>query len=136
MTRKLFGDRFERRWCGDSTAATLTVGNTAPTLTPVADQTTGVDVVLSVTNVATDPDVPPQTLSFSLISGPGSVDSTYGHLHVARAGRELGHVEHCTVAVTDNGSPNLSATNSFAVIVIPLPRPTENAPRSPTGSSP
>jgi hypothetical protein len=39
------------------------------TLAPVSDQTVNVGVSVNFTNMATDPDVPPQTLGFTLLSG-------------------------------------------------------------------
>ena len=51
-----------------SSPATLTVDNTAPSFTPVsADQTIGVGITLIVTNLATDPDVPPQVVKLRVI---------------------------------------------------------------------
>jgi len=41
-------------------------GNSPPRQTPVANRTHNVDVMLVVTNVATDSDQPPQTLTFNL----------------------------------------------------------------------
>jgi len=112
-----------------SSAATLTVSsNTAPTLAPVANQTIGVGVTLNVTNVATDPDVPPQTLTYSLVSGPGSVDPATGIFTWRAPVSSSGTTNNVSIAVTDNGSPNLSATNSFKVIVVPVAQPTASVP--------
>ncbi len=44
--------------------------NHAPALAPVSDQTLTAGQTLVVTNAATDPEVPPQTLTFSLLEGP------------------------------------------------------------------
>src|SRR5262249_265002 len=48
--------------------------NSAPTLEPVADQTINELATLTVTNVASDTDLPAQTLTFALVSGPGGVN--------------------------------------------------------------
>ena len=110
-----------------SSPATLTVGNTAPTLAPVVNQTVNVGVTVNVTNVAADPDVPPQTLSFSLLAGLGNVDSGSGVFTWRPRVASAGTTNNIAVVVTDNGSPNLSATNNFAVIVNPLAQPTESS---------
>jgi hypothetical protein len=110
-----------------SSAATLNVGNTAPTLTPIANQTVNAGISLSLTNVATDPDVPPQTLTFSLLAGPGSVNSASGVFTWRAPASSAGTSNYVAVVVTDNGSPNLSATNSFAVMVNPLTTPTTSS---------
>lgn len=107
-----------------SGAAVLTVNNnTAPTLTPVANQTVNVGVTVNVTNVATDPDVPPQTLTYSLLTGPGTLNASSGVFSwrppVASSGTSNGII----VVVTDNGLPALSATNTFAVFVNPVSMP-------------
>ena len=107
-----------------STTAALTVGNTAPSLAPVANQIVNVGVTVSVTNVATDPDVPPQTLAFSQIAGPGSLDPVTGIFTWRPPVASSGTSNNVAVVVTDNGSPNLSATNNFAVIVNPVASPT------------
>jgi pectin methylesterase-like acyl-CoA thioesterase len=108
-----------------SSSASLTVGNTAPSLTPVSDQTVNVGVNVSVTNVATDPDVPAQTLTFTLLTGPSgaSVDSGGGIFTWRPTVSDAGTSNPIQVVVTDNGTPNLSATNSFFVIVNPLTQP-------------
>jgi hypothetical protein len=110
-----------------STTATLTVGNTAPSLAPVANQIVNVGVTVSVPNVATDPDVPPQTLAFSQIAGPGSLDPVTGIFTWRPSVANSGTSNNVAVVVTDNGSPNLSATNNFAVIVNPVAAPTSTA---------
>jgi pectin methylesterase-like acyl-CoA thioesterase len=104
-----------------SSSATLTVGNTAPTLTPVADQTVSVGASLSITNVANDPDVPAQTLTFSLLAGPSgaAADSSSGVFTWVPAPGQANTTNNVQVVVTDNGTQNLSATNSFKVIVPP-----------------
>ncbi len=106
-----------------SSAATLTVGNSAPSLTPVSDQTVNVGVNVSAANVAADPDVPAQTLTFSLLTGPGSVDPASGLYTWRPQVTDAGTINAVRVVVTDNGSPALSATNAFNVIVNPLTQP-------------
>jgi pectin methylesterase-like acyl-CoA thioesterase len=112
-----------------SGTATLAVGNTAPVFTPVADQTIGVGITLNVTNVVTDPDVPPQILTFALLSAPASatLGSSSGIFTWRAPVSSAGTTNPVTLTVTDNGSPNLSATQSFNVIVNPVAQPTASA---------
>ncbi|MGA3283719.1 MAG: hypothetical protein ABSD57_04585 [Verrucomicrobiota bacterium] len=96
--------------------------NTAPTLAPVADQTTNAGAILMVTNTATDPDVPPQTLSFNLLTGPTNailtpLDATNALFTWRPPVSQAGTTNQITVTVVDSGSPALSATNRFNVIV-------------------
>ncbi len=50
--------------------------NTAPMFTSVADQTINAGVTIAITNVVTDPDVPPQTLTFNLLNAPANATLT------------------------------------------------------------
>ncbi len=105
------------------------ISNSPPTLAPVADQTINAGVTLIITNAATDPDVPPQPLNFSLLTGPaGATLTTDGSgtngIFTWRPSVSLaGTTNPVSVKVTDNGSPDLSATNHFNVIVNPLAQP-------------
>jgi hypothetical protein len=109
-----------------SSNATLTVGNTAPTLNPISDQTINAGAVLNITSVATDPDVPPQTLTFSLLSFPAgaTIDPNSGLFTWRPLVSQANTTNLVTIQVTDNGSPNLNASQSFNVIVNPLMYPT------------
>jgi hypothetical protein len=113
-----------------SATATLTVGNTAPSLVPISDQTINVGVLLKVTNIATDPDVPPQSLTFALLNGPtnATLDSASGILSWRPLVSQAGAVYPISVAVTDDGSPPLSGTNSFQVTVNALTQPSLESP--------
>jgi len=80
---------------------------------------------LIVTNTATDADLPAQTLTYTLSStvvGPNlPAISTNGIITWTPGVAQAGTSNLITTIVTDNGTPNLSATNSFAVIVNPVP---------------
>jgi glucuronoarabinoxylan endo-1,4-beta-xylanase len=98
------------------------VSNSPPALAPISDQTINAGVTLVVTNVATDPDVPPQALTFSLLSAPANATlTTPNATNAVFTWRPLvsqaNTTNMITVQVTDNGSPNLSATNSFTITV-------------------
>ena len=107
-------------------AITVTEANETPVFTPVVDQTIHAGVTLVITNAVTDPDVPPLTLTFSLLSGPTNATLTTdgsgtNGVFVWRAPvGQAGTTNPVSVQVADNGTPNLSATNNFNVIVNPL----------------
>jgi glucuronoarabinoxylan endo-1,4-beta-xylanase len=102
--------------------------NTTPTLSPIADQTINAGVTLSITNMATDPNVPPQVLTFSLPSAPTNATLTPVNATNAVFGwrplvSQADTTNLITVRVTDNGTPASSAARSFTVTVNPLPQP-------------
>jgi len=113
-----------------SAGATVQVGNAAPTLTPVVDQTVNVGATVSAANTAFDPDVPPQTLLFSLLSGPNgsTLDTNTGAFSWRPAIGAAGSSNFVAVVVTDSGNPPLSATNTFSVLVNAAAQPTIGAP--------
>jgi pectin methylesterase-like acyl-CoA thioesterase len=112
-----------------SSTATLAVGNTAPVFTPVSNQTVNVGISLNVTNIATDPDVPPQVLTFALLSAPATatLDPVTGIFTWRAPVASAGTTNPVTLTVTDNGSPNLNATQTFNVIVNLVAQPTASA---------
>ncbi len=96
--------------------------NTAPVLEPISNRVVTIGQTLTFTAMAHDYDLPPQTLVFSLApdAPPGAqINPTTGVFvwkpTVAPATNRI------TIIVTDNGTPPLSATQSFDVIVAPLP---------------
>lgn len=99
--------------------------NTPPTLMPVMDQVINAGVTLVLTNAATDPNVPPQTLTFSLLNGPtnSTLDASSGVLSWRPLVSQADTTNVITVRVADDGSPSLIATNSFTVRVNPLSQP-------------
>jgi len=99
---------------------TVTEVNSAPVLTVPGDQAIKEIVnTLVVTNRATDPDLPPNTLTFNLVSAPTGVtlDSHTGVLSWTPTEAQGPGAFMITVKVTDNGTPPLSDTGSFRVIV-------------------
>lgn len=101
-------------------------GNTPPVINPVPNQTVNVGATLLVTNTASDSDLPAQTLTFSpaaSLPANASLNSASGVFswrpHVSQANT----TNLIQVQVTDNGSPNLSATNAFSVVVNSVTNP-------------
>ena len=95
--------------------------NTPPMLSPIANQIISAGQLLAITNTASDADLPPQQLTFSL--GPGAptgmlLNSSSGVLTWTPANFQGGTTNPIQVIVTDNGTPPLSATNQFSVTVV------------------
>jgi regulation of enolase protein 1 (concanavalin A-like superfamily) len=106
--------------------------NTAPVLNPISNVTTNVGGTVSNTVVASDAELASQTLTFSLLSGPAS--ATLNKINSTNAGfswrpqvTDANTTNLIMVKVADNGSPILSATQSFSVKVNPLPQPSVSA---------
>ena len=102
--------------------------NTPPALAAIGNQTINAGYTLVLTNTATDTDQPPQTLVFSLLNAP--TNATLASLNTNSAvlsWRPLvcqANTTNCiSLKVADNGSPSLSATNSFTIRVNPLAQP-------------
>ena len=104
--------------------------NTAPVLSAVSSRTINVGVNLSITNTATDADVPAQTLTFSFPTGPTNamLGASSGIFNWRPLVTQANSTNPIMVVVTDNGTPNLRATQSFNVTVNPLTLPTVVAP--------
>jgi len=88
-------------------------------------------VNLSVIFTATDSDIPAQTLAYSLLAGAptgAAINSSSGEFTWRPSVASGDTTNEITVVVTDNGSPNLSATQSFSVIVNPVTQPVAGAP--------
>jgi glucuronoarabinoxylan endo-1,4-beta-xylanase len=104
---------------------TVTPVNTPPVLTPVVNQVIDAGQTLVLTNMAIDTDAPPQALTFSLLSAPvnGTLNSSNGIFRWRPLVSQADTTNLVSVQVTDNGTPNLTATNNFTVTVNPLVRP-------------
>ena len=93
--------------------------NTPPVLPAQSNQTVNMLTTLTVTNTATDADLPPQTLTYTLLAPPANAAiSTNGVITWTPTSAQAPGTNTLTTRVTDSGSPALSATNSFTVVVL------------------
>jgi hypothetical protein len=92
--------------------------NSKPVLQTIAGQTAHLGSVLTVQAVATDSDIPSNTLTFSLTASPANMTITPagGLITWSPSQTQTGSFT-VTVQVTDNGVPPLSDTTSFQVTV-------------------
>ncbi len=102
--------------------------NQSPSLVAVSNRIINPGVTLVITNVASDPNLPGQTLAFTLLAAP--TNATLTPLNASNAlftWRPLISQADSTnaiqVKVTDSGVPALSATNNFVVTVNPASQP-------------
>ena len=103
----------------------VTVTNTPPVLSPVSNRVANAGVTLAITNVATDSDIPAQTLTFNLLAAPtgAALNAGSGIFTWRPAVGQANTTNLTTLKVTDSGAPPLSATQSFSIVVNPLARP-------------
>jgi len=99
--------------------------NTPPVLASIGNQTVNVGQTVAFTASATDTDSPPQTLTFTLLAGTANATlNTNSGAFSWRPPVTQGNTTNAfTLKVADNGSPSLSATQSFTVTVNPLAQP-------------
>jgi hypothetical protein len=99
--------------------------NAAPTLAPIGSQTVNVGQTVAFTANATDTNQPPQTQTFALLVGAtnATLNSSSGAFSFRPLVTQANSSNHFALKVSDNGTPSLSATQSFAVVVNPLTAP-------------
>lgn len=99
--------------------------NTAPVFAAISNRTVNVGQTVAFTASVTDTDQPPQTLTFNLLTGPGNaaLNTNSGAFSWRPLVTQAGITNAFTLKVADNGSPSLSATQSFTVTVNPLAQP-------------
>jgi hypothetical protein len=103
--------------------ATVNESNAAPVLALISDKSVHSGELLSFTATATDSDLPPQTLTYSLAPGAPSGATIAGQSGAfswtpnTSAGASTNPV---TVRVLDNGSPPAQHQRSFQIEVVPL----------------
>jgi hypothetical protein len=97
--------------------------NTAPSLPGLPDRDVYLGETLAFRVVAADADLPPQTLLFSLEPGSppaATIEASTGDFLWQPGPANLG-TNLVSIRVTDNGTPPMSATTTFAVVVLGPP---------------
>ncbi len=98
--------------------------NAAPTLAPIPDALVTEGDTLAFYAVATDDDLPAQTLTFSM-TGPATaqINAQTGRFTWTPAGAEIPTTNVITVRVTDSGSPAQTTSRSFTVVTAKFNHP-------------
>jgi len=112
----------------DNFSANFLPANTPPTLAAIPNQTVNVGQTVNLTTPANDSNLPPLTLTYSLLTAPAAATLTQTNNTNAVFGwrpevANAGTVNPVTVKVTDNGLPSQSATQNFTITVNPLTLP-------------
>src|SRR5205823_1294382 len=102
-----------------SVMAVVAEANSAPVLAVPTDRTVAELSTLTVTNSASDADMPANALTFSLVSAPSGVnlDPSSGVLTWTPSEAQGPSTNLITVKVTDSGIPESSDTKSFTIVV-------------------
>jgi len=110
--------------------------NTPPILAPVANATITAGQTLTVTNSAADPDLPAQTLTWSLTAQPAgaSINATNGVMVWRPTQAQASSTNLFTVVATDNGTPPLAARQDFYVAVSEPAKPIFSLPTMAAGT--
>jgi len=109
----------------DPTPNTITIDvtavNDAPVLGAIGDQNVDETTTLSFTATATDPDLPTDTLTFSLDAASlalgMTIDSNTGVFSWTPTEGQGGMTPSVTITVTDNGTGNLTDSETFTITV-------------------
>jgi hypothetical protein len=99
--------------------------NNPPSLSPIANRSVHVGYPVTFTASASDTDLPAQVLLFSIdppVPAGASIGSGSGLFTWTPTTNQGPATYNLTVRVTDNGTPALSATNTFQIAVLALPR--------------
>ena len=93
--------------------------NVAPKLTVIGNKTVDEETLLSFTAAAADADLPANSLTFSLENAPAgaAINPVTGEFKWTPTEAQGAGDYKITIRVTDNGSPNLSATQTINVHV-------------------
>jgi hypothetical protein len=99
--------------------------NTPPVLAAITNCTVNVGQTVAFTASATDTDQPPQTLTFALLAGAtnATLNTNSGAFSFRPLVTQANSTNNFTLKVSDNGTPPMSATQSFLVLVNPLSAP-------------
>ena len=112
-----------------ASATLVSSTNHPPVLAAISSQTIMAGRTLLVTNSASDADSPPQTLTFSLLTAPANsaINPSSGLFTWRPTIAQSPSTQTVAVVVADNGTPIMSATQSFTTTVIEPSVPVLNA---------
>jgi len=101
------------------TLNSATPPNTPPMFATITNRTVNVGQTVAFTASVTDTDSPPQTLTFALLAGATNttLNTNSGAFSFRPLVSQANSTNSFTLQVSDNGTPSLSATQSFSVIV-------------------
>jgi hypothetical protein len=101
------------------------LGNTPPVLAAISNYTVNVGRTVAFTANATDTNQPPPTLTFSLLSAPtnATLNAATGAFSWRPLVTQANTTNPISLEVTASGTPSLSATQSFSIMVNPLTLP-------------
>ena len=103
----------------NSFVVVVTEGNTPPTLPVQTNQTIAELTLLTVTNTATDTDLPANALTYTLLNPPvGAAINTNGVITWTPTEAQGPCTNTIITVVTDGGVPALSATNIAFVVIV------------------
>jgi hypothetical protein len=104
-------------------SVTVSETNTAPVLATITNHTIHAGSTLAFATVASDSDVPTNAMSFTLTNSPAGskINVTNGFFSWTPLDSQADTTNYMTVVVTDNGTPPLSDSKNFSVIVRPRP---------------
>jgi hypothetical protein len=108
-----------------TTIALTLPAKTPPVLAAISNRTVNVGQTVAFTAGATDTNQPPPTLIFALPAGAtnATLNTNSGAFSFRPLVTQANSTNHFTLQVSDNGTPPLSATQSFSVFVNPLAAP-------------
>jgi O-glycosyl hydrolase len=114
--------------------------NHPPSLNVISNVSILAGRTLLLTNSASDPCVPPQTLSWSLLNPPSGaaiagLNATNSLFTWRPAISQSPATNYLAVVVSNNGTPSMSATQNFMVTVLPPAQPQILAPTFANGIS-
>jgi hypothetical protein len=104
----------------DAQTTVSQAANTPPSILPISLQTVAAGALFTLNPSATDGDLPAQTLTWGLLPGAPAgalISAGNGHVIWQTGPSDAGTTNAFALVVTDNGSPSLSATQSFNVVV-------------------
>jgi hypothetical protein len=108
----------------ESQSFTVTVleTNSPPVLAPILDRVIHAGTTLSISNTATDPDIPANILTLGPGAPPGAaINASNGLLVWTTSDADANTTNLVAIRVSDDGSPSLSDTKTFTVTVVPRP---------------